>query len=481
MNLQTGRNELCPCGSGKKYKHCCQRKDLAAQKTAQRVVAPQQPPVVPIRPRIADKTSDMELADNGLVDEDEGSPADDATQAAQNRLWDAFEAADYEEKFAICRQAIDERLLDGELTFEFFNQIFDLTAQKGERHRFEALVDLLEAQLPEAYAEEAYWLLDWRMINLFVQTPPPANLTEQLLQRGLAMADAHRLSIDPFIQTLDRLAYYGHLDVLIPVMTAALPKIATTDIFEWALDEYKHRLGTYLIFAFVEQHKAVGSGAFTDEQFEALVTQLTPYMDVIPEGLKDFLAALTGAMQGRWTPADFNLKRVKERRGNEDDDPARTNLARLLDEFLAYLRWQEQIPFSQGTLARDALERYILERHAGELQPTHEAPKARPGKRRKGAPSPVEPPLLCPDHGTLDRYWGSLMHFFAPQHYKVAAMLALIPAWLRFLEARGLIDADQSAQSYRSVNGLVTELAQIWRKGTPTPAFLHSLASWQQA
>ena len=28
---KTGRNDPCPCGSGKKYKHCCLEKDLAAE------------------------------------------------------------------------------------------------------------------------------------------------------------------------------------------------------------------------------------------------------------------------------------------------------------------------------------------------------------------------------------------------------------------------------------------------------------------
>lgn len=27
--MKTGRNEPCPCGSGKKYKHCCYAKDTA--------------------------------------------------------------------------------------------------------------------------------------------------------------------------------------------------------------------------------------------------------------------------------------------------------------------------------------------------------------------------------------------------------------------------------------------------------------------
>lgn len=30
--MKIGRNETCPCGSGKKYKKCCMEKDIAEQK-----------------------------------------------------------------------------------------------------------------------------------------------------------------------------------------------------------------------------------------------------------------------------------------------------------------------------------------------------------------------------------------------------------------------------------------------------------------
>ena len=43
MNARVGRNEPCPCGSGKKYKHCCLRADLARRATSQRLPGPAKP------------------------------------------------------------------------------------------------------------------------------------------------------------------------------------------------------------------------------------------------------------------------------------------------------------------------------------------------------------------------------------------------------------------------------------------------------
>ncbi|MCH9614163.1 MAG: hypothetical protein SP1CHLAM54_11770 [Chlamydiia bacterium] len=34
MNQKVGRNDPCPCGSGKKYKKCCEKKSYLQRKTA---------------------------------------------------------------------------------------------------------------------------------------------------------------------------------------------------------------------------------------------------------------------------------------------------------------------------------------------------------------------------------------------------------------------------------------------------------------
>ncbi len=39
-----GRNDPCPCGSGRKYKHCCLEKDEANARAARAEAAAQAPP-----------------------------------------------------------------------------------------------------------------------------------------------------------------------------------------------------------------------------------------------------------------------------------------------------------------------------------------------------------------------------------------------------------------------------------------------------
>ena len=42
-----GRNDRCPCGSGKKYKQCCLAKDAAADRLARAEAAAAVPPLPP--------------------------------------------------------------------------------------------------------------------------------------------------------------------------------------------------------------------------------------------------------------------------------------------------------------------------------------------------------------------------------------------------------------------------------------------------
>jgi len=68
---KTGRNEPCPCGSGKKYKQCCLAKDEAAARAAQ-PATPAAPPAR--RPSLASYFQDSEnaveltKASNGVVE-----------------------------------------------------------------------------------------------------------------------------------------------------------------------------------------------------------------------------------------------------------------------------------------------------------------------------------------------------------------------------------------------------------------------------
>jgi tetratricopeptide (TPR) repeat protein len=84
-----GRNDLCPCNSGKKYKKCC----LASDEAAARAARPAQSAAVPAhQPSLAsyvqehDELDELTEASNAVVDMVQAGNLDAAEQAAHELL-----------------------------------------------------------------------------------------------------------------------------------------------------------------------------------------------------------------------------------------------------------------------------------------------------------------------------------------------------------------------------------------------------------
>jgi tetratricopeptide (TPR) repeat protein len=87
---KTGRNDRCPCGSGKKYKQCCLARDEAAAadaRAAQAAAVPARPPG-PFRSlQIIDHEADeLTEVSNAVVDLVHAGKLDEAEKAAHDLL-----------------------------------------------------------------------------------------------------------------------------------------------------------------------------------------------------------------------------------------------------------------------------------------------------------------------------------------------------------------------------------------------------------
>lgn len=81
-----GRNDPCPCGSGKKYKHCCRDKDEAAERAA--FAAARAAAAAEYEERQAQLGHEDELAraSNAVIDLVDAGRLDEAEQAARELL-----------------------------------------------------------------------------------------------------------------------------------------------------------------------------------------------------------------------------------------------------------------------------------------------------------------------------------------------------------------------------------------------------------
>lgn len=473
----TGRNDPCPCGSGKKYKKCCLKQDEAARRAEaarsadEAAAAPPAPwPAAPNGTQPPDLWADE--TDEAWWDEPE-APAEVSAEAdALYARWEEFEAAeDYEEQIALFLRTLDDGLLDAETAFEMLNVIHGTTAAHDERDRFDALVAQLRQRLPEVYAHDAHFYADWLISNALAAgrlAALPA-LVEEL-------ADTAGAELDTVNRVFDQLAYHGQLALLAAAMRRAWPLVRDAgQYFEWAVDEFAERGMTIALLDYLERTAAPNPVelAALGAEFDVTLVQ--------PGGAAQFLAHITGQADRRWTLADFDLT-VHRRRKGEPEPPAdtgRTNLYYLTVEFLGYLRRVEGLSYARGELARDQIQRYILERHDGQLQ--NDDDRRRTGKRgaKTRLTAPGQP--LCPERGTLDRYLVSLLNIFSSQPHRAAALFETLPAWLRFLAERGLLDADLHERTLHELHGLVDSVCQVLGSYLSDPGLRLTAERWEAA
>lgn len=89
---KVGRNEPCPCGSGQKYKKCCESKDLDAAAERARAQA------VAATDRLADERTRHQPRDAGWAWEDDG------LDELSNSVIDLIEQRRFDEALVVCER-----------------------------------------------------------------------------------------------------------------------------------------------------------------------------------------------------------------------------------------------------------------------------------------------------------------------------------------------------------------------------------------
>ena len=123
------------------------------------------------------------------------------------------------------------------------------------------------------------------------------------------------------------------------------------------------------------------------------------------------------------------------------------------------------MPFPRGQLVRHELYRYFIRRHGGQLdpQPSMLDQALRPNQKLPKPPQPAHP--LCPERVTMEVFLAGMVGYLSMLVHTSSAVFQAIPAWLRFLESRGLIDADVSPERGEGVaslaRGAVADVADL--------------------
>jgi len=215
--MKVGRNDPCPCGSGKKYKKCCLGKDQAASNRPADPGAVLQSsgdsgplPAASPRPSKPPRATASSRASRPTPPPRPRDPRAERWDA----LWKEFESQDGAGQVALFLKTLDDpELMIDEIAFEMLSRLRQDAIKRGERARFPELVDALRQRRPEVYQEGAHYYLSWLIQDALAEGRP-----ETVRPLALELAARSARHLDTVIRSLDVLAYHGQLAVLVEAM-----------------------------------------------------------------------------------------------------------------------------------------------------------------------------------------------------------------------------------------------------------------------
>jgi hypothetical protein len=468
--MKAGRNDPCPCGSGKKYKKCCWSKDQEEAARAAPDLGPSPSAPAPFPPAVFPTPPQPPAP----------PPPKTPQQEKEDARWNQFESQDYEGRVALFLQTLeDPELMSNELAFEMLSQLQPEAVNRSERVRFAELVGVFRERWPEVFEKDAPYYLSWLLQDALAEGRQDA-----IRPLALDLAARAGRNLDTVKRSLEALAYHGQLSVLVETMRVGWPvvKSSPADILPWAISEFAEEGCDYEIFDYLER------AASPDPTDPALLDRITFFIeDPKPDYLRDFIDDLTGNAPPAWTVADFTLQPPRKKTRDDWDDEEKDeappdqgahNLYRLIAEFIGYLRREEGVPFPRGELVRGELASYFLRRHQGDLNPRPSMLESalHPNKKLPKAPKPAHP--LCPERVSFDVFLAGFMGMFNNLYHTAAALFEVIPAWLRFLESRGLIDADRRRKTVEELRPLHAQLLRLWETYPQDPTLSRTAQAW---
>jgi hypothetical protein len=290
------------------------------------------------------------------------------------------------------------------------------------------------------------------------------------------------------------IAYHGQLSAIVDSMRLAWPAVKfSSDIVPWGIDEFCTRALSYELLHFADH---TPEPAIQDA---GLLERLTFYSEIEPELIAANLACLTSRNGKQWTINDFVLSPPRRYREEEDEEEeaidtgtnqpsGEMNLYHLTLEFIGYIKCVEGVPYAKGELGRRELHRFILERHEGRLEYRESMLQSatRDIDRKKGRRSAPKRKyrryehMLIPDPERLEHFLAGLLDMMNQLYHRSSAFFEIIPAWLRFLQMRRLISAQEYAQTLHHLAPLAESFERILKNYTDDPAPHRALDSWRK-
>jgi hypothetical protein len=295
-----GRNDPCPCGSGKKYKNCCLKRERA-----------------------------MKQAE--IMEER-------ARRGYRDRFWKRFGEASYREKISIFHGYLGGSSAAADAVFDMLSTLLEEARERQDYTGFAELVESLKTRQPEIYDKHASFYSWFLIENMALQGD------FRSLPGALETFAQNPEDIDEFFRVIEILMYHSRTEHLIEVMRKAYPKVMRSqEIIPPGKDEFASLLGWFIIFESLEN----------DADLDEFSRDVSEYWGVDKAYLEGLVERLRGGLSGNWRWGDF----VK---GHKKREEVEGKILDLTLEFMGWLRGRS-MSHPRALLARTALVEYLLD------------------------------------------------------------------------------------------------------------------------
>jgi len=426
--VRAGRNDPCPCGSGRKYKKCCLDADLRSEDVA----APPPPPPVEAPAAV---------------------PTDPTSPEPESDYWDEFlvryEDAPVDQQLALLREAVaSSEPTAAEVVSDCLVKDADAFRRGGQARELEDLLESIVRDHPDRYGKELGWLAAMRVENAVtcLGSPPREPL--------LALARLSTREIDRFCDTLDLLCFHGRDEDVVAALEVAWPELRDSPS---VMGSTKAELEDLIVALAFERHPEETARLAAGET--ARIPDLEQLTPVEPELARRVAACRQGLAHRTWTREDFMLSVPRESLSQ--------NLFLLTHLFWAHLRNRVAWPCSRAELARSVVYDSLVRRRA---EDPARPPRRKDKLRRRNTVTPRERLLLEIDAREADRFLSSLVLFPSWKAYRAALFALALPHWLGFVSDLGLLAADSWEATLRSLRQRWEALPGILEREVYDPA-----------
>lgn len=472
--MKIGRNDPCPCGSGRKYKKCCLAADAAKIPTVIEPPPPKRAPqqaAVPASPQSGPEPKPVD-------------PEQAAIDQALKRRYEQFEAADLDGKVSIYLSLVEgqgDPPMDEQDAVEMLPTLYDGLAENNQRQRFDELVAALKQKQPGAYGGAKGLCLELGIDNLVAQ-----GRWDEVAEPAKELAALAGRYIDTFRGVMDMLDFHGKLPLLLEGSRIAWPKVKESDdIVSWGIDGFATRASIYELYDYFEHHPDASG------REDELLQRLRPYADEEPTWAANYLKHLTRILPEPTSLklADFDLRLCKpQRRRHHDDDEddsapeedqpgPQHALVELSTTFLGWMRKARNVPLTRGEVGRKEMVEFLSDRAEGSLDDRRSMAQRMMQPDRKLPKRPIEHPLV-PDRDRFEAYLAKLLGMLSWRIYDAAALMYITPLWLEFLELHGLLTTDQRQKAMKSLSDLLEPMKGLMSHRGKDPALVEALNTW---